>query len=156
LLGHTEILEQLDIDEVGKPGKEGTKGGGQTNLDVARKFLENNQIRFPRKVLLLYDCDTNKPAVSVGSLFIRCVPQNDENPKISKGSENLLPVELFEEKFYTREVKPADDGGENIIMKFEKKKFCKWVCEERRNKSDFCHFESLLLPILQEFLGMTS
>jgi AAA domain, putative AbiEii toxin, Type IV TA system len=154
LLGHTEILEQLDIDEVGKPGKEGTKGGGQTNLDSARKFLENNQSRFPRKVLLLYDCDTNKPAESVGSLSIRCVPQNDENSKIRKGSENLLPVDLFEERFYKKSNQRGDYGEEKIIEHFDKKNFCNWVCLERQDKNDFCHFELFVVPILREFLGV--
>lgn len=153
LLGHADLLEQLEIDEVGKPGKEGAKGGGHTNLDGARKFLENNQSRFLRRVLFLYDCDTRKEAESVGFLSTRCVPQNTQNTKVTKGIENLLPIELFEEKFYTKRSKMTEYGGETIISEFRKQAFCEWVCQQRRERSDFLQFEALLVPILREFLS---
>ncbi|MBE9241696.1 AAA family ATPase [Synechocystis salina] len=153
LLGHSDLLEQLEIDEVGKSGREGSKGGGHTNLDAARKFLENNQSRFPRRVLLLYDCDTGKKAEDVGSLLSRCIPQNSDNTKVIKGIENLLPSELFEDRFYQKRNKPTDYGGENIISEFSKNQFCEWVCMQRRNRNDFLQFEVLVVPILQEFLS---
>lgn len=152
LLGHTDILEQLEIDEVGKPGQEGAKGGGHTNLDAARKFLENNQSRFPQRVLFLYDCDTKKNVEDVPSLSSRCIPQNNQNTKVSKGIENLLPVELFEERFYRKQNKKTDYGGENIISDFQKQDFCDWVCQTRREKKDFLQFEESVVKILREFL----
>lgn len=152
LLGHTDILEQLEIDEVGKSGKEGSKGGGHTNLDAARKFLENNQSRFPRRVLFLYDCDTSKEAENVGSLLSRCIPQNTQNAKVTKGIENLLPVELFEARFYHIRRKITEYGGETIISEFRKQEFCEWVCKQRREKNDFLQFEALVVPILRKFL----
>lgn len=153
LLGYTEILEQLEIDEVGKSGKEGVKGGGHTNLDAARKFLENNQSRFPRRILFLYDCDTKKEAEDVGFLSSRCIPQNTQNTKAKKGIENLLPIELFEERFYQKRNKTTEYGEENIISNFLKPQFCEWVCQKRRQKNDFIQFKALLIPILQEFLS---
>jgi AAA domain, putative AbiEii toxin, Type IV TA system len=153
LLGYTDLLEQLEINEVGKPGKEGAKGGGCKNLDAARKFLENNQSRFPRRVLLLYDCDTRKEAEDVGSLSSRCIPQNAHNTKVNKGIENLLPVELFEDRFYRKQNKPTDYGGENIISEFRKQDFCSWVCDQRGESNDFLQFEALVIPILREFLS---
>jgi hypothetical protein len=152
LLGHTDLLEQLEIDEVGKPGKEGAKGGGHTNLDAARKFLENNQEGFPRPVLLLYDCDTKKASEDVGFLSIRCVPENLLNTKVTKGIENLLPVELFEDRFYQERTNPTGDGGESITKKLCKPEFCEWVCQQRRERNDFLQFESLLVPVLRNFL----
>lgn len=153
LLGHTELLEQLEIDEVGKSGKDGAKGGGHTNLDAARKFLENNQSRFPRRVLFLYDCDTKKKAENVGSLSCRCIPQNVHNTKVTKGIENLLPVELFTEEFYQKSSKTTEYGEETIISKFLKQEFCKSVCQTRSEKNDFFQFGALLVPILEEFLS---
>ena len=152
LLGYDDLLEQLEIDEVGKPGKEGAKGGGHTSLDAARKFLENNQSRFPRRVLLLYDCDTKKEAESVSSLLIRCVPQNTHNTEVTKGIENLLPVELFSDRFYTERKEKTGIGKDRIIPELRKKELCEWICEQRREQSDFLQFEALLVPILQEFL----
>jgi hypothetical protein len=153
LLGYTELLKQLEIDEVGKSGKEGAKGGGHTNLDAARKFLENNQSRFPRRILFLYDCDTGKKAEDVGYLSICCIPNNTQNTKVTKGIENLLPIELFEDRFYTKRTERKEYGEENIIIKFEKQKFCEWVCKNRRARNDFLQFEALLVPILQKFLS---
>ncbi len=153
LLGYTHLLEQLEIDEVGKPGNAGTKGGGHTNLDAAQKFLENNQNRFPRRVLLLYDCDTGKAPKDIGSLSSRCIPQNTQNTKVTKGIENLLPIEVFEERFYEKQEKQTEYGEENIIRKFKKKEFCQWICEYRSEKDDFSQFEALVVPIFEEFLG---
>jgi AAA domain, putative AbiEii toxin, Type IV TA system len=151
LLGHRDLLEQLEIDEVGKPGKEGAKGGGHTNLDAARKFLENNQSRFPRRVLFLYDCDTQKRAETIGSLSIRCVPQNIHNAEVTKGIENLLPVALFQERFYIERKEKTGIGKDKIIPELRKKELCEWICEQRREKEDFLQFETLIVPILREF-----
>jgi AAA domain, putative AbiEii toxin, Type IV TA system len=100
VLGHSDLLEQLEIDEVGRSGSEGTRGGGHKNLDAARSFLENNQTHFSRSVLFLYDCDTKKKAESIGRLLIRTVPETSERSRAIKGIENLLPTELFEDRFY--------------------------------------------------------
>lgn len=153
LLGHIHILEQLEIDEVGKTGKKGAEGGGCTNLDTARKFLENNQNRFRRRVLLLYDCDTKKNDENVGSLLIRCIPQNTTNTDVTNGIENLLPVELFEKRFYQEHKTRTGDGGEKSVSKLIKKEFCAWVCQRTENK-DFLQFEELVVPILREFLSV--
>lgn len=152
LLGHTDLLDQLEIDEVGKSRKESTQGGGHTNLDAARKFLENNQSRFPRRVLFLYDCDTRKDSGGTTSLSSRCIPQNIHNKKVTKGIENLFPVDLFEERFYQKQVKPTADGGETVISSFQKQEFCNYVCKTRGKKEDFLQFEVLVVPILREFL----
>lgn len=153
LLGYDHLLKQLEIDEIGKAGQAGTKGGGQTNLDAARKFLENNQNRFARRVLLLYDCDTKKEASTVGFLFSRCIPHNSENKKVSKGIENLFPAELFEQRFYTKRTINKEYGEENIISEFRKQEFCEWICKQRRDCNDFRQFKELLVPILEEFLS---
>jgi hypothetical protein len=153
LLGHTELLEKLEIDEVGKAGKEGAKGGGHTNLDTARKFLEHNQGKFSRRVLLLYDCDTKKADENVGGLSIRCLRENPQNMEVTKGIENLLPVELFEDRFYQQRTEKTGYGKDKIIPELRKKDFCEWVCQQRRERSDFLQFEALLVPVLQEFLS---
>ncbi|MEZ2300482.1 MAG: AAA family ATPase [Microcoleus sp.] len=153
LLGHTDILEQLEIDQVGKIGKQGTEGSGCTNLDTAGKFLENNQKRFAQGVLLLYDHDTHKQPKKVGSLSIRCIPHNTTNTKVKKGIENLLPVELFKDDFYNVNTKDTGDGGESTTKTLKKTIFCEWVCQQA-DKKDFLLFEQLVVPILREFLSV--
>ena len=153
LLGHIDILEQLEIDEVGKLGTKGAEGSGCSNLEKVQQFLKNHQNRFPRRVLLLYDCETPKKDENVGSLSIRRIPQNTTNTKVIIGIENLFPAKLFEEAFY--DTKPTDrkDGGKNISKKLNKKKFCEWVCQ-RTEKEYFSQFDALLVPILREFLSV--
>ncbi|NEP87106.1 MAG: ATP-binding protein [Okeania sp. SIO2C2] len=148
LLGHQDLLEQLEIDEIGKEGKD----GGDTNLNAAKKIMVNNQSHFTRKVLLLYDCDTGKKREDFDSILIRCIPENTENNKAKKGIENLLPVELFEKRFYKARPKTGDYGEESIIQKFDKEEFCEYICQKRREKGDFLKFEELLIPIIEEFL----
>jgi hypothetical protein len=156
LLGYENLLEMIEIDEIGKAAKDGAKGGGQTNLDYARKFLENNINRFPRKVLFLYDCDTEEKIAKVqdfGSLSSRYIPQNSFNDKVTKGIENLFPSELFEERFYQEKTTTKGYGDESIIREFRKPDFCEWICQERREKSDFLQFDRLLVPIIQKFIS---
>lgn len=148
LLGHQDLLEQLEIDEVGKKGKD----GGKSHLDVAKKFLETNQIHFTRKELLLYDCETRKQKEKVGSIFTRCIPENTDNITSKKGIENLFPVELFEDRFEEDIPKISDYGKKYTIPKFNKMKFCEYICQKRREKDDFLKFEELLIPIIEEFL----
>jgi hypothetical protein len=154
VLGHGDLLAQLEIDEVGKSGSEGTRGGGHKNLDAAKSFLENNQAHFSRSVLFLYDCETQKKAESIGRLLIRTVPQNPESRAI-KGIENLLPTELFQDRFSRKRQVPTGYGGENTITEFLKTEFCEWVCQ-RRDRDDFRYFNSLLVPILRDFLAIAT
>jgi AAA domain, putative AbiEii toxin, Type IV TA system len=154
LWDHSDILNQLDICEVGMTGKGGSQGSGYTGLDSAYKFLKNNQNRFPRQILFLYDCDTNKNVENTGSLSIRCIPQNLNNSRIVKGIENLFPSELFDEsRFYQESKKATGYGKDNIIIEFKKQEFCDYICKERKNKQDFYCFEESLISIIKEFLG---
>jgi len=157
LLGHTDLLEALEIDEVGNSGRGGTKEGGHTSLDAARKFLENNQDRFPRWVLLLYDSDTKKPPENAGNIIVRSVPVNPSNVEVTKGIENLLPAKLFEDRdrFYEERTIPTGDGGGKVFISLRKTEFCNWVCQQRRQQDDFEQFELLLVPILSEFLALS-
>ncbi len=61
-------------------------------------------------MLLLYDCDSNKPPEDANLLSVRAIPKNDENGTIRKGIENLLPQSLFERRFYTSKTIPGDQG----------------------------------------------
>lgn len=150
LLGHADLLAGLEIEEVGDSSEGGTKAGGHSHLDTAKTFLENNQEQFPRRVLLLYDCETNKTNETVGNVMVRKAPLNPLNGKVVKGIENLLPPELFEDHFYDEQSKPTGYGRDSKIVKFRKAEFCDWVCNQRRDRADFLQFDTLLVPILRE------
>jgi hypothetical protein len=153
LLGHSDLLSLLEIDQVGTSGRGGAAGGGDSHLNKARVFLEHNIHQFNRRVLLLYDNDTNKPTVSGGALVQRAIPKNADNTRVPCGMENLLPEQLFEERFYLVQKKPRPDGGTTTIESLKKEEFCRWVCEDRKDRDDFAAFETYLVPILREFIG---
>lgn len=153
LLEHHELLSLVEIDQVGSSGRGGASGGGDSHLNKARTFLEHNHQRFNRRVLLLYDNDTGKPAADVGALVQRAIPRNPGNNRVPSGIENLLPETLFEDRFYLIQEKPRPDGGSTVIKSLKKEEFCRWVCEERKSAADFTAFETHLVPILREFVG---
>jgi hypothetical protein len=155
LLGQHDLLSSLEIDQVGSSSKNGTRGGGDSHLNKARTFLEHNQQRFGRRVLLLYDNDTRKPSEESGLLVQRAIPKNPDNSRVPSGIENLLPEILFEERFYSVQQKPRPDGGTTTIKSLNKEDFCRWVCEERKNPVDFVAFGTHLVPILREFIGQS-
>jgi AAA domain, putative AbiEii toxin, Type IV TA system len=153
LLGCHDLLVLVEIDQVGSSGRGGASGGGDSHLNKARTFLQHNHQRFNRRVLLLYDNDTGKPAAGTGSLIQRAIPKNPSNSRVPSGIENLLPEALFENRFYSVQEKPRADGGVTSIKSLKKEEFCRWICEERRNPTDFTAFGTHLVPILREFVG---
>lgn len=153
LLGHLDLLSSVEIDQVGSSGTKGTNGGGASHLDYAWKFLKHNHQRFNRRILLLYDNDTHKPAADSGDIVLRAIPKNPDNSRIPSGIENLLPETLFEDRFYSTQERARPDGGSVVTKTLKKCEFCRWVCEERRNRADFEAFKTHLIPILLEFAG---
>ena len=140
-----ELLNAFDIDFVGLEDEKGTHYGGDKGLNHFRNLYEANPSLFHRPILLLYDCDTQKPNEQIGKLWVRSIQQNTENTKVKKGIENLLLEDLFEERFYCES--PTDDGG--YAKHLDKSKFCHWICENGSHV-DFAKFDSVV-QILKEF-----
>ena len=146
LLGEDELLKTLVIKPVGTMSSKGTHGGGKPGLDNVQKVYEVNSWLFNSPILLLYDCDTNKKEGDSEGLWTRLVPKNAENTKVKEGIENLFPESLFQDHFYNQHSK--GDGG--YLKLLDKNKFCKWICEGRKNPDDFVNF-ILIIDILKEF-----
>ena len=146
LLEKDELLGSVDIEFVGI--KEGNKesDGGDSGLDRFKKVYKAKSSLFHRPILLLYDCDTQKPKDQVEQLWVRSIPCNPENTKVKNGIENLFPTDLFEDCFYRKS--SGKDGG--YTMYLDKPKFCEWICETRKDANDFAKFDSIV-QILEEF-----
>ncbi len=100
LLGEKEILTQVNIEWVGiSIGKGKSINTGDSGLKNTRDVLISNPKFLTRKVLLIYDCDTDKSNEDHELLKIRKIPQQ-KNRKVKKGIENLFPDHLFTEEFY--------------------------------------------------------
>jgi hypothetical protein len=154
LLDAPELLSAVDIRSVGQQGRQGSINAGVTGLNHTRNVIEAHPDLLKQRVMLLYDCDSRKPSEDIGRLSIRAIPKNESNAKVRKGIENLLPPELFEDRFYERKSHTSDYGEERIISEFRKTDFCKWICEERRNPGDFREFR-VVVEFLRQFLGTT-
>ena len=152
LLGEEEILAQVDIEWVGiSIGKGKSINTGDGGLKNTRDVLLSNPKFLTRKVLLLYDCDTDKSNEDHELLKIRKIPQQ-KNRKVKKGIENLFPDHLFTEEFYLPKTKYGDYGEENQIQEFQKMKFCTWICEERKQADDFVDFK-IIIDFIKDCLG---
>ena len=140
-----ELLNAFDIDFVGLESEKGTHYGGDKGLNHFRNIYEANPSLFHRPILLLYDCDTQKPSEQIRGLWVRSISKNVENTKVKKGIENLFPETLFEGRFYGES--PTDDGGSAKYL--DKPKFCNWICENGTD-IDFAKFDRVV-QILKEF-----
>ena len=124
----------------------GVEFGGDKNLNHLLSFLKGHRELFKnRKIILLYDFDTNKQDESINNVFIKCLQENKKNKKIRKGIENLFPSKLFVSKYYTKKQENGDYGELKVVEKFDKKQFCKDICKTGTEK-DFSNFE----PVIKE------
>ena len=150
LLGEGELLDSLEIRPVGNKGKKGDENGGKNGLNRVLNFHKKDSSLMNQPILLLYDWETSKPAEQIEKLWVRSIPHNPKNTKAKKGIENLLPIDLFEERFYKTDVKEGDYGERSTITKFQKKEFCQWICGQQ-NADHFANF-SVIVDILKEFV----
>ena len=151
-----EWLENIDIDEIGITQENGqVKFGGESSLNKGFEFLKHNLTAINRKVLFLYDCDTNISRQTLGNITQDKVPCNLDNTKIKKGSENLLNMELFTEEFYVTREKQDEYGCLQKIQNFEKNKFCDYICQNINDPKVFDKYEELVFPIIETFLKET-
>ncbi|MCX7249936.1 MAG: AAA family ATPase [Burkholderiales bacterium] len=155
LLGKSHILETIQLRD----------GSGFGNLDkIWRSYEVQLAELLPSKILLLYDCDTNKAASEKGRLIKRVIPSIKAS-SITIGIENLIPLERITEleNSHPQFIDSAESTsirirGQEVISpakksinKDEKKNLCNWLCfngtsEDFRNFSSiFDIFESELL-----------
>jgi energy-coupling factor transporter ATP-binding protein EcfA2 len=143
-LNKTALLSKLTL----------TDGDGFGNLDkvwsnhthILSKILKQD-------MLLLYDCDTQKPNDKKGKVFKRVIP-TVKNQHIKKGIENLFPNSLIEKAIQHKKAFIDIDRGTKImrgeeteytnyqVNKDEKKNLCDWICENA-TAEDFCQFEAI-------------
>ena len=140
-------------------------GGGYGNLDHRFKFHKKDLKHIDNRILLLYDCDTNKQDDDEeNKLYKRVIPRKKNNP-IEKGIENLFSLETIKRIQknnnsiidYTHPTKKTEKGVDNSIPeKYEinesgKTKMCTWL-EKNGTTEDFQFFGEVLFPIIENTL----
>lgn len=146
LLDKTPILDRVQLKD----------GGGFGNLDKVWKSYDNALSEMlPKKIILLYDCDTKKQEAQKGNVFKRVIPSFTENP-IAIGIENLFgaatinSVENQHPRFIdTEEASARRVRGEITVIpatkavnRDEKGNMCNWLCENG-TRDDFVNFEAV-------------
>lgn len=134
LLGRQSLIESLELREGGGSGKL-----SKIWKDSVLPLTET----LPQQVLLLFDCESQKPPAEKGKLVQRNIPMQHHNP-VSKGIENLFAKSTLESAqqynpafFSTEEAHAGTDANGQAITIPEKwnvndsKKtnLCEWLCE---------------------------
>ncbi|QIR06280.1 AAA family ATPase [Salinivibrio costicola] len=155
VLGKKDVLERIQLKD----------GVGFGNLDKIWKSYNNSISEVvPNKVVLLYDCDTNKHNSQKNRVFKRVLTTNEDSP-ISVGIENLFPKETIDrierEKPQYIDFKEASSkrvrGVESSIPasksvnKDEKGNMCNWLCENG-TRDDFSRF-IIAFDIIEEIIN---
>lgn len=133
-------ISNIEVKWIGSYINGGATNTGDKALNSAYSFIKSNHfISQHKKIIFLYDIDTNKPHSDDGNLFIRCMQKNQHNIKYKIGIENLLalPNTFDYEIFFSSETIPAKDdgyaGGTPAIIKKNllKKSLCNHLCDEK-------------------------
>lgn len=154
LLEKTEIIKKIEIRDV----------VGYGNLDNIWKNF-NNKTKLseivPQKIILLYDCDTNKENNQTEKVLKRVIPTIKDNI-IAKGIENLFDNKILEKAIKNKkayiDITPTitkTERGNDIVIpekweinKDEKGNLCDWICNNG-TKNDFKNFEKIFEIIEQ-------
>lgn len=155
LLGKEDILESFEVKD----------GGGYGNLDkIWKNYKSKLRSIFNGKIVLLYDCDTNKEEKVNGNLYKKVIGTHINCP-IKKGIENLFSADTINKiqgannSFIdvTPEINKIE-RGQNItipeckeVNKDEKGNLCTWLCENG-TAEDFENFNSIF-NLLEEILN---
>lgn len=157
-----ELLEKLHVLQAIQL----RDGSGFGNLDkIWRSYEVQLAELLPSKILLLYDCDTNKAASEKGKLIRRTIP-SIEDSAIAIGIENLIPGEIIAqlENSHPQFIDSTDSTTTRIrghavisparksINKDEKKNLCDWFCSTG-TAEDFRNFSSIFDIIESELLA---
>lgn len=152
-LGKNELLNKVELLD----------GDGFGNLDKIWRNENKAYNIIKNKMILLYDCDTNKEECGKGRMIKRVIPTLEDN-YIKSGIENLIPNETIlkiesEKPCFIdvqQESKRIVRGKSEIspevksVNKDEKRNLCNWMCEYG-TESDFRHF-SIIFDIIESEL----
>ncbi len=154
LLGKQDVLSAVQLKD----------GSGYGNLDKIWKSYDTSMAEvLPQRVLLLYDCDTQKTATDRGMVLKRVIPSVAANP-IAIGIENLFPEQLIDQLVVTHPqfidtIDPVQKRvrgqlqnmpAQIMVNKDEKGNMCNWLCTNGTldDFQNFVHIFDLIEQVL--------
>lgn len=155
LLGRGDILDRCEIQWVGAKDESGQGfHTGKGALDHTLAVLRANPKLTNRKIMLLYDNDTNKVSADYGLISVRRMPTNQHNQKVQAGIENLLDNDSINDSDYQVIDTRKPNGDMNTRKTLRKAELCHRLCQNG-TVNDFQNFSSAL-DLIQEYLGETT
>lgn len=148
--------KNIEFTWIGRVNENGAvENSGDTALNQARTFLLANKDMVTRKIVLLYDNDTNKPEENYGNLLVRVMQKNNDNGIFKIGVENLLkiPIDFDYDVHYKTKSKTDGYGAESIIKELDKQALCGEICERmilEKQKEVLTNLNSLIMKIYGE------
>ena len=156
VFGRADLLDRVEIEWVGAYDQSGNAfNTGDSALNAAAKLFQANPDLLQRRMLLLYDCDTNKPDQNISEvLWQRKVPRTPCNTVLNKGVENLLPADAPTPDDYDERTRDKDYGGSIITRELNKRSLCDRICQER-NPAHFAGF-TVIVNLIEELIADTN
>jgi len=151
LLGRETLLKRCDIEWIGAKDENGQ--GFNTGKDALKhtiSVLRANPSIVNRKILLLYDNDSNAPPQDYDGFSVRIIPRNASNQKIEDGIENLLSPDCISDDFYQTKQNKKKNGEIIISKTIRKTDLCSTMCETG-TAEQFQGFSSTL-DIIEDYL----
>ena len=123
--------DSIKFNWIGRNVKKGqAENTGDKALNHAASFFKSNPHIIKSNIVLLYDCDTDKPEEDVDKLHIRKMQKNEANSLYKIGVENLLnlPTDFNGEPFYSLSTKLDDYSAKSEIRTLDKTNLCEHIC----------------------------
>jgi len=143
-----DVLERVDFQWIGEKQAGNATNTGKSALNHACKLLRSNPTLTSRPVLLLYDCDTGKPAEDFRNLYVRAIPKNADAKIAYDGIENLLPDHVFSKDMYDTQKNDKSYGGSVLVTELNKVKLCDSLCAAETSDEIFRNF-SVVFEIIE-------
>lgn len=121
----------INFSWIGRNVKKGqSENTGDKALNSAALFFRANPHMIQSHIVLLYDCDTNKPEEDTDRLHLRKMQNQQENSLYKIGIENLLilPEDFNKSTFYLESTQTDNYGATSIIKTLDKTKLCNYIC----------------------------
>jgi hypothetical protein len=153
LLGYDEL-----VDTFHWIGALSNKGGpfntGDTALNQALSLLRANPEFSRRRIVLIYDCDTNKPNETFGAITVTGL-RPILGRRVKKGVENLLLPDCIPSELYKPKTSISEYGEKTSYEKLDKTALCALLCGDDADVENFRDFKPVLAAIRASLLDST-
>lgn len=146
LLKRDSILEGVDFEWIGAKDPKTGQGfhTGKDALNLTLTVLKAKPEFVSAPIVLLYDNDVNKVEENFNNVYVRAMPLNSANTVVEAGIENLLPETVLVDEMFDVKTSRKRNGSSTTSRTLNKMKLCTYLCQEKRDPTDFAQFSAVL------------